>query len=267
MRAVYSLITVFLLLCVFFTRWYLCDVRGLCETVTILEILMMILSAFLIGFAGSWLLSENIFQSVRGQVGGLLREKSQLREQLQLMEKENQSTRKHLVEWQQEASQLAQGRNATEPLLKEVQTQVYSLRRELEQYQRRCENLERETDVMHDAATQLRNQLMEERNKPEKPIAKAEEKPPEVEVDKMVMPRSRFTPSTWQTKDDLKLISGIGPAIERKLNDLGIYSFEQLSQLTPEMVVQVEESIKFFPDRIGRDNWIGQAAALMKHRK
>ncbi len=267
MRAVYALITVFLLLCVFFTRWYLCDVRGLCETVAILEVLMMILSSFLIGFAGSWLLSENIFRSVRGQVGGLLKEKTHLREQLQLLEKENQSTRKHLVEWQQEASLLTQGKNATEPLLKEVQTQVYSLRRELEQYQRRCENLERETDVMRDAAMQLRNQLMEERSKPEMPIIKQKEKPQEVTVDIKVIPRSRFTPSTWQTKDDLELISGIGPAIERKLNDLGIYSFEQLSQLTPEMVVQVEESIKFFPDRIGRDNWIGQAAALMKHKK
>ena len=132
MRAVYALITVFLLLCVFFTRWYLCDVRGLCETVAILEILMMILAAFFIGFAGSWLLSENIFQSVRNQVGGLLKEKTQLREQMQLMEEENQSTRKHLVEWQHEASLLTQGKNATEPLLKEVQTQVYSLRQELE---------------------------------------------------------------------------------------------------------------------------------------
>ena len=267
MRAVYALITVFLLLCVFFARWYLCAVRGLCETATILEILMMTLSAFLVGFAGSWLLSENIFQSVRGQVGGLLKEKTQLREQLQLVEKENQSTRKQLSEWQQEASQLTQGRNATEPLLREVQTQVYSLRQELEQYQRRCENLEQETDDMRDAATELRNQLMAERIKAEKLIQKTEEKPEEASGEKKVAPRSRFTPSTWQTKDDLTLISGIGPAIHRRLNDLGIYSFQQLSQLTPEMVVQVAESIKFFPDRIGRDNWIGQAAALMKHKR
>ena len=267
MRAVYALITVFLLLCVFFARWYLCAVRGLCETATILEILMMTLSAFLVGFAGSWLLSENIFQSVRGQVGGLLKEKTQLREQLQLEEKENQSTRKQLSEWQQEASQLTQGRNATEPLLREVQTQVYSLRQELEQYQRRCENLEQETDDMRDAATELRNQLMAERIKAEKLIQKTEEKLEEASSEKKVAPRSRFTPSTWQTKDDLTLISGIGPAIHRRLNDLGIYSFQQLSQLTPEMVVQVAESIKFFPDRIGRDNWIGQAAALMKHKR
>jgi predicted flap endonuclease-1-like 5' DNA nuclease len=35
-------------------------------------------------------------------------------------------------------------------------------------------------------------------------------------------------------KDDLKLIKGIGPAIEKKLNGVGIDSFEALSQLTVE---------------------------------
>jgi predicted flap endonuclease-1-like 5' DNA nuclease len=33
--------------------------------------------------------------------------------------------------------------------------------------------------------------------------------------------------------DDLKVINGIGPVIERKLNDAGIYTFEQLGNLTP----------------------------------
>jgi predicted flap endonuclease-1-like 5' DNA nuclease len=32
--------------------------------------------------------------------------------------------------------------------------------------------------------------------------------------------------------DDLKVIKGIGPVIERKLNDAGIYTFEQLGDLT-----------------------------------
>jgi predicted flap endonuclease-1-like 5' DNA nuclease len=33
--------------------------------------------------------------------------------------------------------------------------------------------------------------------------------------------------------DDLKIIKGIGPVIEGKLNDSGIYTFEQLGNLTP----------------------------------
>lgn len=32
--------------------------------------------------------------------------------------------------------------------------------------------------------------------------------------------------------DDLKVIKGIGPVIERKLNEAGVYTFEQLGNLT-----------------------------------
>jgi predicted flap endonuclease-1-like 5' DNA nuclease len=70
-----------------------------------------------------------------------------------------------------------------------------------------------------------------------------------------------------KSRDDLKMISGIGPVIESKLNAIGIYTFKQISEFTPETIDYVTSSIKFFPDRIGRDNWIGQAAALMRHRK
>lgn len=37
---------------------------------------------------------------------------------------------------------------------------------------------------------------------------------------------------TRVTRDDLKVIKGIGPVIERKLNEAGIYTFEQLGNLT-----------------------------------
>jgi predicted flap endonuclease-1-like 5' DNA nuclease len=33
------------------------------------------------------------------------------------------------------------------------------------------------------------------------------------------------------------------------------------------MIDKIAASLKSFPDRIGRDNWIGQAAALARHKK
>lgn len=36
------------------------------------------------------------------------------------------------------------------------------------------------------------------------------------------------------TPDDLKIIKGIGPVIERKLNEAGIFTFDQLGRLTPD---------------------------------
>lgn len=267
MRAVYALITVFLLLCVFFTRWYLCDVRGLCGTVANLEILIMILTALLIGFAGSWLLSENTFRFLRTQLGGLQKERSGLREQLQLLEKENQSARKHVAEWQQEVSLLAQVKKVTEPLLMEAKSQVTTLEQELEQYQRRYENLKQETDAIRDTADRLKYELAEERAREIKLQADLEAQPAKEKKVRIAPPdsmRSRFTPSSFQAKNDLTLISGIGPVIQRKLNELGIYSFQQISEFTPEDIDEVANALKVFQGRIGRDNWIGKAAALMR---
>ena len=65
-------------------------------------------------------------------------------------------------------------------------------------------------------------------------------------------------------KDDLELIVGIGPKIEKKLNKLGLYTFEQIRDLTPEMMEHITTKLKSFPDRIVRDNWVGQAKQLIR---
>lgn len=70
--------------------------------------------------------------------------------------------------------------------------------------------------------------------------------------------------ATEADKDDLKLISGVGPFIEKKLNSIGIYTFKQVSNFTKQDIEDVTELIQFFPGRIERDNWVGQAKKLMK---
>lgn len=64
-------------------------------------------------------------------------------------------------------------------------------------------------------------------------------------------------------KDDLKKIEGIGPFIEMKLNDVGIYTFEQVSMLSEESISLITDAIQFFPGRIEKDDWMGQAASYM----
>lgn len=261
MRVVYVIIVFFVLLSVFFARWYLCNVRGLCEQAATLEILSMIFIGLLTGFAGAWLLNESTFRFLRNQLGGIQKEKADLHDQLTLLEKENQAARKHVAEWQQEVTLLAQVRKVTEPLLMEAKGQVSSLEQELQQYQRRYDRLKQETDEMRETAARLKTELAEEKAKEIKLKPESEEKPSSPDPK-----RSRFTPSSWQTHNDLTQISGIGPAIQKRLNELGIYSFQQISELTPEMIDKITKAIRFFPDRIGRDNWIGQAAALMKRK-
>jgi predicted flap endonuclease-1-like 5' DNA nuclease len=63
-------------------------------------------------------------------------------------------------------------------------------------------------------------------------------------------------------RDDLTKIHGIGPYIERKLNEVGIYNYDQISRLKPQDIVLITELIDFFPGRIERDNWVAQAESL-----
>ncbi len=40
-------------------------------------------------------------------------------------------------------------------------------------------------------------------------------------------------------RDDLKLIKGVGPQIEKKLNTAGVYTFDQMSRLTTEQLQMI----------------------------
>lgn len=61
--------------------------------------------------------------------------------------------------------------------------------------------------------------------------------------------------------DDLKKISGVGPVLEQKLNDLGIYHYWQIAALQPEDIKAIDEELNF-KGRIERDDWITQARTL-----
>ena len=60
-------------------------------------------------------------------------------------------------------------------------------------------------------------------------------------------------------KDDLKKINGVGPFIEKKLNALGIYKFEQLAKLTDTDIQEIIKIIQVPSGIIKGANWIEQA--------
>ncbi len=68
-------------------------------------------------------------------------------------------------------------------------------------------------------------------------------------------------------KDDLTLLKGIGTSTEKKLNELGIYAFEQIRQFDDDLIEKVTQAIAFFPGRIQRDDWVGQANRLLEIKK
>ena len=59
--------------------------------------------------------------------------------------------------------------------------------------------------------------------------------------------------------DDLKKLPGVSPAIEKKLNDLGIFHYSQIASLNPEAAHNVGEEVGL-PGRVA--GWVTQAKAL-----
>jgi predicted flap endonuclease-1-like 5' DNA nuclease len=62
--------------------------------------------------------------------------------------------------------------------------------------------------------------------------------------------------------DDLKQIKGVGPAIEKLLNDLGIFRYVQIAEMTEYDIDRVAQQLKGFRSRIYREDWIGQTRTL-----
>ena len=67
--------------------------------------------------------------------------------------------------------------------------------------------------------------------------------------------------SASKKADDLTQLSGVGPALLKKLNAAGIHSFAQIAAWTTEDISELDKSLSL-KGRIERDGWIGQSKKL-----
>ena len=67
----------------------------------------------------------------------------------------------------------------------------------------------------------------------------------------------------YNDHDDLKMIKGVGPAIEKTLNEMGIISFRQIADMSEYDIDRIANRLKGFHTRIYREDWIGQARTLL----
>lgn len=65
--------------------------------------------------------------------------------------------------------------------------------------------------------------------------------------------------------DDLKVINGVGPAIEKRLNEAGVFNYQQIANWSDEDIDRIEAAVMSgrFVGRIRRDDWVGQAKSLL----
>lgn len=65
-------------------------------------------------------------------------------------------------------------------------------------------------------------------------------------------------------RDDLTRIEGIGPFLESQLNQIGVFTYADIADWDAARVAAVTEAIGYFPGRIDKDNWVGQAQQLIQ---
>ena len=68
------------------------------------------------------------------------------------------------------------------------------------------------------------------------------------------------------TPDDLKLIVGVGPVLERMLYQLGVTTYRQIARWTDHDIDEFDARLHEFPGRIRRDGWVTQARALYRSK-
>ena len=76
-----------------------------------------------------------------------------------------------------------------------------------------------------------------------------------------VKPDTRDAPDP-SGADDLKLIKGIGPKLEKMLNEMGFFHYDQIANWDVQQVAWVDQNLQGFKGRVSRDNWVDQAGNL-----
>ena len=67
--------------------------------------------------------------------------------------------------------------------------------------------------------------------------------------------------------DDLKRIKGVGPKLEKLLNSLGFFHFDQVASWSENEMAWVDQNLEGFKGRATRDNWVAQAKELMSSQE
>lgn len=76
-------------------------------------------------------------------------------------------------------------------------------------------------------------------------------------------PKAEAAAADAPAGDNLKKLTGVGPALEKKLNSAGITTFAQIAALTDADIAKLEEELSL-AGRFAKDGWVEQAKELAK---
>jgi len=263
MKKAYGLLALFGIWCLASALWYLFSLNGIDASnvspehsiIAITQILTMTLVSVLIGFGIAWYLREDHVRLKQYDVQALLKERNSLLKELQ-DQRERTEKAEHI---------LARARQT-------FHDDYVQVSRERDKLKEERNNFHNESGKLKDEYTMLQIQLGNEKQKVTElaenlktlQLHASQKEKENSGVRYFINPFNIAASIEGSDIDDLKEIKGIGPLIEKKLNMLGIISFKQISELPSEALEQVAHALKFFPDRIRRDNWVQQALELSR---
>lgn len=276
MKKGYWIILVFAIWCVVSALWYMFSIKGLPQDTglispaitskAIIEIIIMITVACLLGFGLAWMMRSEPIEIISGE---LTTTTYKVRELEKTITVHKEST----VNWEKIAHEAED--KAAKALLSSnhLNTKLIELTASEEQLKQKARDLETKNQILDGELTsaKFRIRVLEgevlDKNKAIGALSQeldevSHEKPKVEHRDWSDHPFVRPMPVEGEERDDLTEIKGIGPAFQKKLNALDLYTFRQLSELDGEAVERLAEVIEVFPERIHRDNWIGQATRL-----
>ena len=99
--------------------------------------------------------------------------------------------------------------------------------------------------------------------KPAKKAAPKKEAAPKVDAPKADAPATE-APVAETGGDNLKKMSGLGPAMEKKLNAAGITTFAQIAALSADDIAKLEEEHGIGAGKFEKEDWVAQAQELAK---
>jgi predicted flap endonuclease-1-like 5' DNA nuclease len=267
MKTVYTFIALFFVWCLIASVWYMFWVKGLSSAteninphesaIAIAEILLITLISVLIGFAIAWYMREDYLNQKQNDVKALVTERknilNNLHTQKELVKKNEHTLTRARETFHDDYIQISRERDRMREELVSLQTKFSTLKDEFTILQIQLGN---ERQKVTELNTTVQDQQQQAAQKEKENSG----------VRYFINPYQIAASIEKNDIDDLKEIKGIGPVIEKKLNMLGIVNFKQISEFNSDAIDQIAHTLKFFPDRISRDNWVQQARELSKSK-
>jgi predicted flap endonuclease-1-like 5' DNA nuclease len=196
------------------------------------EIIFMLLGSAIIGYLTAWLFYKAVYEK---RIKVIESEKHELNNRIVNLDAEISGLKKNLSEKEEE----------TEQLILEV----------------------RALKALHAEAVHETDDIALKNKRNEQLLYEKDEALINIAQRKHLLDYKSFGIALESEKDDLKMISGIGPFIEERLHALDIYTFRQISKFTPQDIDTINDAIEYFSGRIERDDWVAQALELVRREE